>query len=218
MKHALVTGATSGLGREICLLLRERGFQVTGVARRAIAEHGLVNRFLAGDVASKAFSSKLSNFLLESEVTHVFNAAGVGEFGHTGELSLEQISRMVNTNLIGPISICESAIRSWKMKNTSGMIINILSTAAFTIRATEAVYCATKAGLKMYTDCARADLKGSGINLVNVFPGGVNTPFWSQSGVDATSFMDLEEVARTVLDSVLTDMHLLVSDITINRS
>ena len=89
MKHALVTGATSGIGREICLLLRERGFQVTGVARRATAEHGLVNKFLAGDVASETFSSKLSNFLLETEVTHVFNTAGVGEFGHTGELSLE---------------------------------------------------------------------------------------------------------------------------------
>lgn len=225
-KVAVVTGASSGLGLELAIELITQNYFVVGISRRKPSDPRWI-RFqkerkmihVAGDVS-------LENTVVEAfatadrlgEVDTVINCAGIGVFGPVVSFSRQDIDNVMRGNLIGMILFSEAAML--KFKPSGGTIVNIMSTAAQVARPNEAIYCAAKWGAKGYTETLRLEAKGTGIRVVAVYPGGMNTRFWVEakgSKVDASKFMPPAEVASMIMTALTKRNSGYPSDIVINR-
>ena len=111
-----------------------------------------------------------------------------------------------------------------KAKNEKDLkIVNIMSSAALRGNKQEAVYCTTKWGEKGYTESLKVAYKGTSVKVIGVYPGGINTDFYKNSRdyiseEKQKSFMNPKDVAKTILDNVLNETNLTVSDIIIERN
>ncbi len=106
------------------------------------------------------------------------------------------------------------------MTPKGGQIVNIMSSRAKNGLAGESLYCAAKWGARGYTESLQALMKGKNIDVIAVYPGGINTDFWKNedSLVDDTSkFMDPDDVAATICDAIDIKKSSFVNDITITR-
>jgi len=193
---AIVTGASTGLGRALADLLVERGTKVVGVSRRVPAGAAFVH--VAGD-ASRAETARRA--VAEADrfgaITLLVNAAGAGIFGPVGSYDDESIARVLDSNLKATIVFCNALYP--RFAEHGGTIVNVLSTAALVGKANESVYCAAKWGARGYSEALRAEAKGTKVRVISVAPGGMDTPFWPER---REGFMDPKEVAAVIVDAV----------------
>ncbi len=219
---AVVTGASSGLGLSISRELLKEGLNVVGVARRATNESSALGQgftLVLGDVALEDTAREVFDTAATLGTTDVLvNCAGAGLFGGAGANTRADVDKVLGASLFGTILFCEQAIRRFAL---GGTIVNVMSTSALVGRANESIYCASKWGARGYTESIRAELKGRGIRIVAVYPGGMNTRFWSEAQgatTDSSKFMDPAEVAGTIVAAILAAGSGYVSDLTINRA
>ncbi len=106
--------------------------------------------------------------------TVVCNVAGVGGFFHTAEMPLDQWQRILSVNLTGPFLVCRSALPH--LLEHGGSIVNVASNTALMGQSYSAAYCASKAGLLMFSKALAAEYLTRGIRVNVVAPGGVDTP------------------------------------------
>ena len=118
---------------------------------------------------------------MEFEVVTLYNVAGAGVFCKTEDITTEMIQNALNSNLIHLILMCSRAVRV--MKKNGGKIINVMSSAAKRGNPLETLYCASKFGAYGFTEAMKAELKNSKIQFIEVFPGGINTPFWENQSL-----------------------------------
>ncbi|HEY8132991.1 MAG TPA: SDR family oxidoreductase, partial [Thermoanaerobaculia bacterium] len=193
---AIVTGASSGLGREIALLLGDRGMQVVGIARHPFHEPPIAS--LAGDASRRDTAARAVDIAQQlGKITVLVNCAGAGNFGPVGSYDATSIARVFDSNLVATIVFCEALFP--RFRTDGGTIVNILSTAALIGKPNESVYCAAKWGARGYTEALRAEAKGTKARIIAVAPGGMDTAFWSERRSD---FMDPKEIAAIVVDSI----------------
>ncbi len=184
---AVVTGASSGLGMEISLLLRARGLDVVGVARRGPD--------VRGDGARRETAVKaLAVARWRGTVTLLVNCAGIGIYRPAGSYSDEDVAAVIGSNLISTINFCDVFLSS-----IHGTIVNVMSTAALAGKPGETVYCAAKWGARGYTEALRAEAPRT--RVLAVYPGGMNTPFW-RGDPKAAKFMDPKEIAAAIVEAV----------------
>ena len=129
------------------------------------------------------------------------------------------MQEVLQTNLMGTILFSDFAFA--RFKKDGGTIVNIISTAAFTPRVNETVYCASKFGVKGYTEGLRLEAKGTQVKVVAIYPGGMNTNFWQNANcnnIDCEKFMNASEVAQIIVDNIFAKKSCYVSDIVINRN
>ncbi|MEW6619431.1 MAG: SDR family oxidoreductase [bacterium] len=230
-KIALVTGGSSGLGYEIAKCLLENGYNVCITSRldsklnraisklSSISSSAQLHSYIA-NVGNENDVSKLFQYITENnfEVDMVFNVAGMGLFGDPDSVSKEMIDKVFEANLVGTILLSSYALKV--MKDKGGIIVNIMSTAAHTGKPQESVYCAAKWGARGYTEAIQAATKGTPIKVIAVYPGGMNTPFWTEDcglSVDTSKFMNPYDVARIIVDMVITKDSAIATEIIINR-
>lgn len=207
---AIVTGASSGLGREIALLLADRAKQVVGVARRAFHEPPIAS--VAGDASRRETASRAIDAAEQlGRITLLVNCAGAGVFGPVGSYDEAKIAAVLDSNLMATIVFCELLFP--RFCKQGGTIVNILSTAAMIGKANESVYCAAKWGARGYSEALRAEAKGTKARVLSVAPGGMDTPFWSER---REGFMDPKEVAAVIVDAI--ERPVSVSEIVISRA
>lgn len=223
----IITGAASGLGLELATQMCERGSNVVAVARRSSEEprwmklcsEGRVVH-VAGDVSARQTAKKaFETAHAAGQLTTVINCAGQGVFGPAGTYSREDVDEAFRGNLIGTIIFSDLAFSEFRQ--SGGTIVNVMSTAAHVGRANETVYCASKWGARGYTEALRVEAKGTPVRIVAVYPGGMNTRFWSEARgpqTDPTNFMKPSDVAAYILGSLEGRGNSYVSDIVINRS
>ena len=207
---AIVTGASSGLGREIALLLGDRDMQVVGVARHPFHEPPIAS--LAGDASRPDTAARAVDIAQQlGKITVLVNCAGAGIFGAAGSYDETSIARVIDSNLVATIVFCEALFP--RFRTDGGTIVNILSTAALIGKPNETVYCAAKWGARGYTEALRAEAKGTKARIISVAPGGMDTAFWSEKRPD---FMDPKEIAAIVVDAI--ERPVTVAEIVIART
>lgn len=227
---AIVTGGGSGLGYCLSEVLLKHGMDVFIIGRneKKLCEaqiklnkgYGDKIHYLVGDISNEIFVKKVYSDLEQDNyyVQYLFNCAGTGRFGPAEENNREIIDVAFNASLTGLILMSSNAIKS--MKEDGGTIINIMSTAALKGNPNESVYCAAKWGARGFTEAIKAATKGSKIKVLGVYPGGMNTDFWSPDcgmAPDVTKFMNPAEVAEEIVYAVLEKKSMYVSDLTIDR-
>ena len=206
---AIVTGASSGLGREIALIVGDRGMQVVGIARHPFHEPPIAS--LAGDASRRDTAARAVDIAQQlGKIKVLVNCAGAGIFGPVGSYDETSITRVIDSNLMATIVFCEALFP--RFRTDGGTIVNILSTAALIGKPNESVYCAAKWGARGYTEALRAEAKGTKARIISVAPGGMDTAFWSERRSD---FMDPKEIAAIVVDAIERPVN--VAEIVISR-
>jgi short-subunit dehydrogenase len=177
-----VTGASSGLGAAMARALARRGAEVVLAARRVdrlealAAELGAGARVAPVDVADPgAVRAEVARWDAELGGLDVVIAnAGVGAAGPARELGWEPVERVLRVNAIGAIATLHAGLEQM-LPRGRGALVGLSSLAAYRGLATSGSYAASKACLSTYLETLRADLRGSGLHVVDVRPGFVRT-------------------------------------------
>jgi short-subunit dehydrogenase len=171
---ALVTGASSGIGRATAAALAARGARVIALGRDRARLEGVGERQIVWDLAEPgAVADEIGRLDV------LVNNAGVGWAGPLAETP--DVERLVAVNLVAPILLTR-ALLPGMLERGRGHIVNVASIAGFVGPREEAVYAATKGGLIAFTESLRYELRGSGVGVTLVAPGVVATPFFERRG------------------------------------
>lgn len=181
-RRALVTGASSGLGRHFAQVLSRAGAEVIVGARRAdrladlvreIEARGGTARALSLDVTDRA--SVQAALAAAGPVHVVVNNAGVGDPSRALDCSDEEWDKTVGTNLRGAWLVAQEAAKSMAAAGIAGSIINITSILASRVSTGLAAYSASKAGLAHLTRALALELAKTGIRFNSIAPGYFST-------------------------------------------
>lgn len=230
-KISVISGGSSGLGFAIGQKLVESGKNLLILGRDGANIRKAVDQLssistsvsvegLACNIGKEADVSNVGNFIKSNdyEVEYLFNNAGLGIFLRPEEVSSDLIDKTFEANLKGMILLTTEVLRITP-KDETLTIVNIMSTSALVGRKDETLYCAAKWGARGYTEALRAEYAGTNRSIIAVFPGGMKTRFWD--GKDTTkniaAFMDPSLVAKKIVDAVLLDGNMVVTDIVIKR-
>jgi NAD(P)-dependent dehydrogenase (short-subunit alcohol dehydrogenase family) len=225
-KVALVTGASSGIGRDFARALVERGATVYGIARRMqkleSVREDLGERFqpVEGDVRSEddmagAFEQ------IEREAGRIdvlVNNAGLGKHGKIAELSLEDWDVQMETNLRGIFLCSRAAIPIMSRQNDAtgfgGHIVNIASVAGLIGNPGLASYNASKFGVRGFSEALMKEVRDQGIKVTCIYPGSIATSFSDVSGGSLSpNAMTPPDISSTLLHVLETDDNYLISEV-----
>lgn len=184
-KYALITGASSGLGKEFAIQCAKKGINVLLIALPGGNTSGLAKELrLAYKVDAQAFEFDMTNsYELISRVNEIagqyainflINNAGMGGTSSILETSLERIDSIIQLN-VRSTSLITRLLIPYLMKNENSYIMNISSMAAFSPIAYKTVYPASKAFISSFSLSLREELAGTGISVSVVYPGPIMT-------------------------------------------
>ena len=187
---ALITGASSGLGREMARLLAARGYELILCARREerlrelAAELPVPCRIIAADVSDEQECRLLYEAVQSEELEVVINNAGFGLFGEFVTADLDEELRMIDTNVRAVHILTKLAVRDFVQRGR-GYILNVSSSAGFLPGPLMATYYATKNYVLRLTEALREELRraGSPVRVCALCPGPVDTEFNDRAGV-----------------------------------
>ncbi len=177
----LITGASSGLGKETALNLLQKGYRVYGAARRVERMKDLESaggKALALDITDPQQIRSAVDQILEAEgrLDVLVNNAGYAIYGAVEDTSYEDARRQFEVNLFGLAEMTKAVLPQMR-KQGSGTIINLSSMGGKMYTPLGAWYHATKHALEGWSDCLRLELKAFGIDVVIIEPGVIRTEF-----------------------------------------
>ncbi|MGA0793324.1 MAG: SDR family NAD(P)-dependent oxidoreductase [Ilumatobacteraceae bacterium] len=229
--HALVTGASSGIGEAIAHKLGKAGVGMVLVARRKERLDGLAARYpnvevLAADLTTAegldSVLARLGDTTLPV-VELVVNNAGFGTSGSFSAADPERLSREISLNINALTRISHEAVRQMQPRGR-GYLLNVSSIASFQPGPDLAVYAATKAFVTSLTQALHEELRGSGIRVTALCPGLTHTEFQSisnTSGLESSfpefAWMSADDVARDGLRAVAAGKAICVPGL-VNKS
>jgi len=223
---AVVTGASSGLGKHVSRTLVDQDATVYGLARsldklKTIQEEvGPRFRPVSCDVRNaervqEAFDK------VGRERNHLdvlINNAGLGQFGPVDDLSLDEWDVQIDTNLRGVFLCTRQAVPVMRQQNEDsgfgGHIVNVASIAGLVGTANLSAYNASKYGVRGFSQALMKEVRGDGIRVTCVYPGSIDTNFFDVADMDMTDNpLDPGDVADTVIHVLESPTNHLISEI-----
>src|SRR5262245_35537988 len=227
---AIVTGGAKGIGKAIASSLLEHHGKVLICARNKAEIEGCVAELRAksrGEIAGMACDvrnleqvKELAAFAAErfGGIDILVNNAAVGLFASISDMTPEQWSQVIDTNLTGVFYCCHSAIPYLK-KRGGGYIINISSLAGKNPFKEGSAYNASKFGLNGFSEAIMQDLRYDNIRVSYVMPGSVNTRFGRHEVSSDTAWkLAAEDVAQVVIGLLQHDPRCLPSAVEMRPS
>jgi len=198
-RNILITGCSSGLGHALFnKVWEDDNLNPFGHYRTEDGDpHALI-----GDITDSDFPEKLDNYIRENKIDCFINNAGVYE----GDI--------IDTNLGSQIRMLQ-VVYKYFLEREKGRIININSVAGLYPSANESIYCASKFGLKGFSKSIQLEAVGTGIEVTDVYLGGVRTRMTE----DRDNYEDLmrpEDIAECIIDLTNTKT-FYVNEITLRR-
>jgi len=191
-KTALVTGASSGLGAEFARQLARRGSNLILVARstdrlRALAAeiehtHPVRVEVVAADLADRAAVAAVAE-RVRGRVHLLVNNAGLGTYGPFVDLDTDRDYEQILVNNAALVALTRALLPNMLDRHTGG-VLNVASTIAFQPGPYQAVYAATKAFVLSFTEALRVENRDSGVRVLALCPGPVQTGFLTALGDD----------------------------------
>jgi NAD(P)-dependent dehydrogenase (short-subunit alcohol dehydrogenase family) len=177
----LITGCSTGIGRALVEEFALGGHRVIATARRPDAIADLKRDQVDAmrlDVTDPVSIQEAVGVVVEREgrIDILINNAGYGQMGPVLDLSLEQVRRQLETNVVGAIAMVQ-AVAPHMIAKRHGRIVNIGSISGILTTPFAGIYCASKAALHSVSEATRMELAPFGIDVIVVQPGGVRSRF-----------------------------------------
>ncbi|TDT71437.1 hypothetical protein EV215_0812 [Hypnocyclicus thermotrophus] len=209
MKTALITGASSGIGKELAYIHAKNGGNLVLVARSKDKLENIKKDIeskykVKVDIIIKDLSIQSSPFEIYNEVKekkidieYLINNAGFGGIGYFHKRDLSKDLSMINVNIVALTALTHLFLQDFTKKN-SGKILNVSSTASLLPGPLQAVYYATKSFVTSFSNALSQELKNTNITVTNLMPGATNTGFGKVSGMDKTILFNKTASAKKV--------------------
>jgi NAD(P)-dependent dehydrogenase (short-subunit alcohol dehydrogenase family) len=203
---ALVTGASSGIGKAATLALADAGFRVIGTSRdssRGTPGNGVT--FLDLDVTSDESVTDVVRQVIArfGRLDVLVNNAGVGTNGAAEEVSVAQAQTVFDVNVFGLMRMTRAVLPHMRAQG-SGRIINVSSVGGFVPQPFMAVYVSTKHAVEGYSESLDHEVREHGVRVLRVQPGPSNTPF-DANLVRADSPLPVYAHQRRAFEDVMTE-------------
>lgn len=215
---ALVTGASSGIGRAIALRLAADGSDLVVVARRRDALESLAEELRAShkvkvdvvvaDLAAADDLATVESRLHDTDrhVELLVNNAGLGGQGDFAGLPIDRQEHQIRVNVVAPVRLTHAALQGMVARGSGG-ILNVSSIAGTQPLPHVATYSATKAYLSTFSHSVHEEVRRSGVTVTALLPGFTRTEFhdaagMSRSVVPGMAWMSADYVAAAGLRAV----------------
>ena len=206
---ALITGASSGIGKEFAHIHAERGGDLVIVARRADkldqlkkaleSQRGIKVMTIVKDLTRPEAPQEIHDELKSKGISidYLINNAGFGGHGKFHERAWEQDLAMINLNIVALTALTRLFLPDM-VSRKQGRILNVSSTASLLPGPLQAVYFATKAYVTSFTNAIAEELHDTSITATALLPGATESEFARTSGMDKTSLFESTASARSV--------------------
>ena len=195
---AVITGATSGIGRETALEFARAGATIVVAGRRKERLNQLTREIestggqalaVVTDVADQTQVDHLIESAVErfGRVDTLVNNAGVAFAGRFDQMTLEDFRRVMDVNFWGAVFAAKAVVPRMREQRGGGVIINVSSIFGKRGMPFETAYCASKFALAGFSEALRAEVMSDGIDVSTIFPGAVETEIF-ESAANQTGF------------------------------
>ena len=206
---ALITGASSGIGKELAYIHAENRGDLVLVARRMDVLEAIkrdleekydvrvmiISKDLTSPTASKELYDEIQSAGIEIE--YLINNAGFGWHGAFHERNWEEDKNMIQLNIMTLTELTRLFLPEMVQRN-SGRVLNVGSTASFMPGPLQAVYFATKSYVQFFSNAIAQELSDTNISVTNLMPGATETEFAKVSGMDKTDLFSKTVTAKSV--------------------
>lgn len=231
-KTALITGASSGIGRELAhihaatcgnLVLVARSTQKLNELKIELeSKYKIIAAVITKDLTAPNAAQELYDEVksLNIEVDYLINNAGFGGIGKFLERKLEEDVSMIQLNVVALVQLTHLFTNDF-VKKGSGKVLNVSSTASLIPGPLQATYYATKAFVTSFSNALSEELRGTGVTVTNLMPGATDTDFGKVSGMDKTKLFDAPvsalQVAQDGYDAMLSGNIDIISGLTFSQ-
>lgn len=214
---ALVTGGSSGIGRDMAIYLSKLGYEVILVSKdenklKSVSESIKGSSYYVCDISSKEECIRLYNKVKSENIELLINNAGFGKFGEFNEINLDDELNMIDVNIKGVHILTKLFLKDF-IKRDSGYILNVASSAAFEPGPLMATYYSTKAYVLRLTTSIYEELRRKKSNVcVSVFcPGPVSTNFNNVANVKfEIKSINSEYAAKYAIDKMFKKKLIII--------
>lgn len=225
-RRALITGASSGIGRATALAFAQSGIDLVLVSRtqpkleevaREAAALGVKAKIYPIDLSEVApVREKIAAIATEHALDILVNSAGMGYTGSLAETSLADWQSVIDLNLTSVFQCIQGVLPGMRQRQR-GIIVNVTSVAGHQVFPDWGAYCVSKFGLVALTKTLAEEERAHGIRVVNLAPGSVNTPIWDTETVhanfDRSRMLTPEIVAQSILQTVLLPEQAVIEEL-----
>jgi uncharacterized protein len=221
MRRALITGASSGIGREFAHIMAEDGWHLVLTGRNRAALDQLAEELggaavMTFDLAQPGAVAQLAEQVTAGDLPldAVFNNAGFGTIGPFAELDWQRQAELLQVNIIAATELAHRLLPSLK-RRPRAYILNDASVAGFVPGPFMAVYYASKAYLLSWSEALAEELRGTPVTVTALCPGPTRTAFNRRAGIGESGFsvgsMDAKSVAMIGYRAMLAGDALAVA-------
>lgn len=214
-QSAIITGASTGIGRATAIYLDERGFRVFAGVRKP---EDIVRLAKSGsdrltpltidvtDAASiEAAARSVEEAVGEAGLGGVVNNAGIGVGGVQEFLDLDELRRQLEVNVVGPVAVTRAFLPL--LRKARGRIVNISSNGGYIAAPFLGPYAASKFALEALSDSLRRELRPWGIHVAVIEPGSIQSDIWEKARDQTRELHEgLSEPARALYGPALDAM------------
>lgn len=206
---ALITGASSGIGKELAIIHAKKGGNLVLVARREDklkslkqeleSAYNIKVKLIAKDLSDLTTPQEIYDEILQKgiEIEILINNAGFGALGKFHELDLNRQIAMINLNVTSLTALTRLFLPDF-VKRNSGKVLNTSSTASFMPGPLQAVYFATKAYVTFFSNALSEELRDTNVTVTNLMPGATESEFGATSGMDKTEMFQQTVTSKSV--------------------
>lgn len=230
--RAIVTGASSGIGKATALAFAKSGIEVALVSRSADKLQAVADEIKASNIKSEVYPLDLANLTqVKPKIADIcssfgpidilVNNAGMGYTNSLINTTLEDWQKVLELNLTSVFQ-CIQGVLPHMRDRTQGTIINVASIAAFNAFPEWGAYGVSKAALVALSKALSVEERSHGIRTVTISPGSVNTPIWDTDTVkadfDRSGMLTPEIVAQSILSTALLPQQAVVEEMIVMPS
>jgi len=228
-KIAIITGASTGIGKHISIKLAENNHNVILISRsknklveveKKIKSLGKNCQLIVGDISKESTIKNIFSQINEiKNIDVLINNAGIGIFNKIENISCKEWDKQLNTNLKGSFLMTRYIVPQM-IKNKTGKIVFINSIAGINAYPYSSAYVASKFGLRGFSSSLREELREHNIKVISIHPGAVNTPFWNNVKADfpREQMLSSIDVASSIVNAVMAPNNVVQEEIVIRRT
>ncbi|MEB3217104.1 MAG: SDR family oxidoreductase [Nostocales cyanobacterium 94392] len=226
-KRALITGASSGIGKQTALAFASAGIDVALLGRSTDKLAAVENAAIKAGVKAKSYAMDLANLSKVQEyisqvaldfgkIDILVNNAGMGYTATLSQTSLADWQKVIDLNLTSVFECIKGILPSMRQQHR-GTIINVASIAGKQAFANWGVYSVSKAGVIALSQALAQEERKNGIRVTAICPGAVNTEIWDSETVNAdfdrSNMLTPEIVAQSILHTALLPRQAVVDEL-----